>query len=233
MSRAIAFFLMTTIVLAGCASGFDRKALKQSLEVQELQITEDDIKRVLELKPQVKFPLKLGIYLGSERSPGYPYAPEWRWNDKNKNAVASWGERLKADGIVSDAFVVSDATTFGQDLKSIRLAAARHGTDAVLVIKGGSQVDRYLNPLAFLNITIVGGYLFPGSHRDALFMIMAALWDVRNEYLYLTVEAEGVAKTVGPTFVVNERHAVESAKEEALSDFRDEFFRRMKSLKGI
>ena len=66
---------------------------------------------------------------------------------------------LKRDGLVSDAFFMSGMFASGGSLKEIRLSAAQHGADAVLVLKATHQTDSYLNAAALLNLTILGGYL--------------------------------------------------------------------------
>jgi len=102
----------------------------------------------------------------------------------------------------------------------------------VLVVKGAAQMDRYVNPLALLNLTIVGGFFVPGSHRDALFAARCALWDVGNAFLYLTAQSEGEAKRLGPAFLIEDEPALDAAKEDALRGINAELLRRLASLKG-
>lgn len=59
----------------------------------------------------------------------------------------------------------------------------------------------------------------PGTHSDALVMMKASLWDVRNEYLYATEEAEGIAKRIGPAFVIEDVDSIDQAKKIAIEDF--------------
>jgi hypothetical protein len=108
---------------------------------------------------------------------------------------------------------------------------AKHGADAVLVIKGVAEVDRYVNPSAILNLLILPGYFVPASHRDALFMMRAAIWDVANEFLYLSVDAEGEVRMKGPAFRIRDSDAIDSAKSLALESFGKEFLKRMHALK--
>ena len=108
---------------------------------------------------------------------------------------------------------------------------AKHGADAAWVIKGVAEVDRYVNPSAILNLLILPGYFVPASHRDALFMMRAAIWDVANEFLYLSVDAEGEVRIKGPTFRIRDSNAIDSARSLALQGFEKEFLKRMHALK--
>lgn len=78
----------------------------------------------------------------------------------------------------------------------------------------------------------VGAYIIPGTHIDSLFIMNGALWDVRNQYLYLTAESEGMGSTLGPISLVKSKPAISTAKKNAVESFRPEFLKRMKSLKA-
>lgn len=97
----------------------------------------------------------------------------------------------RENGIVSEMYVMSEMIATSEDLKSIRLAAAKHGADAVLLVKGVAQVDNYVNAGAIFNLLIIPGFVVPASHSDALLMVRGAMWDVGNEFLYVSVDAEG------------------------------------------
>ena len=86
--------------------------------------------------------------------------------------------------MISQMFIVPNIFEM-KDLKTIRLAAAQQGADAVLIIRSVDQTDRYLNYASFLYITIIGLWIVPGSDLDALVMLRGAMWDVGNAYLYM------------------------------------------------
>lgn len=216
------------LILTGCAAskGFDRGILRDSLGSN---ITDQEIKAVLELKPQLPAPFKLGVYLNRMDS----YYRRAFWTDAEKTAVLAYGNQLKEAGVISEITLVSDATVgvsnrpVANSLKELRLAAARYGADALLIVNHASSVDRYNNPAAFFYWTIIGAYLAPGTHSDALVMIEASLWDVRNEYLYATEEAEGIAKRIGPVFVLEDGDSIDQAKQLAIADFGKKFTDRL------
>ena len=231
MTRILSVFVL---VVVGCSSGFDRGRIKERLEGEERQIDDEDIRAALASKPQVRFPIKVGIvFVEDDRTDRSDRrAVPFRWTDQDRESLLAAWETLRAKGVVSDLFVISPDLVPGNDLRHLRLAAAKHGADSVLVVKGAAQMDRYANPLALLNLTIVGGFLAPGSHRDALFSARCALWDVGNEFLYLTARSEGEAKRQGPTFLIEDEPALDAAKEDALRGINAELVRRLASLKG-
>lgn len=205
------------VMLTGCAAskGFDRSTLKNSLG----EITTDqDIQNGLALKPQLSTPFKLAVYLNNESW----NAKRRFWNDEEKNDLLTYGNRLKEAGIVSDIYVISEDIVPGPRhsgaLKNLRLGAARYGADALLVITDVSSVDRYNNPSALLYWTIVGAYVIPGTHSDALVMMRSSLWDVRNGYLYATQDAEGMGKRVGPALVTEDVDSIYAAKKMAIAN---------------
>ncbi len=218
--------------VAGCVttSGFDRGALHESFLTRsqnEAQVTDAEVKKALELRPQLNFPCKIAIYLFD---PGNGY--QWRWGPRDKELILTWMNTLKKEGIVADAFFMSGMFTSGNSLKELRLAAAQHGADAVLLLKGAYQTDNYLNAAAVLNLTVVGGFLAPASHCDTLFLVQGGLIDVANGYLYATAESEGEAGIIRPTFIIEEKDAVEQAKKKAIDSLGPELVRRLRNLDG-
>jgi len=233
MNRAL-ILLLALLVNTGCASsrGFDRGAIKADLSSP---ITTDrGIQKTLELKPQLPFPFRLGVYFIDRRSyRQWDYGSKWGANDRDLD----WLDPLKEVGIVSEVIPVTSAamTNDGREstsLTSIRLAAARHNADAVLTINYGADVDRYNNFSSFLYLTIIGGFLVPGTHANALVVMNGALWDVRNEYLYITAEAEAEAGSMGPAFLLKNGKSVRKAKGEAMPLFHEEVVKRIRALAG-
>lgn len=238
--RATAF-LGLCLLLTGCATGFNRQAIEQRLANQPLIVNDSEIQAALDRRPQLRFPIKLAIHLAAESyhpdalpRMGYrgPWTADWRWTMQDRERIDQWAEPLRKAGVIADLYVMSEMISTSDDVKNVRLAAAQHGADAVLFIKGVSQVDSYVDGSSVLNLLFLPGYVVPSSHLDALFMMRGAMWDVGNECLYLSVDAEGEAKSRAPTFRVKEGKATESAKGAALDSFGEELQKRMLALKG-
>ncbi len=146
---------------------------------------------------------------------------------EDKDKLLEIGTELKNKKVVSDVFVIPDSIVEGRDNKAIRLGAARAGADAVLIINGISDVDRYNNILGPMYILLVTAFFIPGTEADALVMVNGAMWDVRNQYLYLSAEAEATAKETRPTFFVKESRIIKTAKTEVLGALKKELEARL------
>jgi len=210
------FSILFILFLTGCSStGFNRGALQKQLSVKSPVVNDAEIAKALKLKPNLPRPFKVGVYFAPPK--GHYNQQDWRWETKDKEIFLEIPKELKNTELISEVFQISQATMIGDDLQSIRLAAAKHGADAVLVITGTADVDRYNNSLGFTYILLVTAFFIPGSEVDALFMTNATLWDVRNEYLYLTAEAEAIVhKTYIPAFGKQNKELFSEAKSEVL-----------------
>jgi rhombotail lipoprotein len=243
--KKVILTICAMMILSGCQSsrGFDRASMygefktgpigKASIDLADAngtprEITDSDIAKVMALKPQMKVPFKLGVYFVPERSTQYwrgtTSAPKWDANDRD----ISWLEPLRAEGVVAQVIPVSDFAAAGMSsdgavpsLRYIRLAAARYGADAVMVIDNVASVDRYFNPASVAYLTIVGMFFVDGSNSDALVIVNGAVFDVANEYLYCTAEGEGIVRRKGPQ-TMYDYETVKAAREEALINFKAE-----------
>lgn len=231
MKSVLMLVLLLSIV--GCSRGFDRGALRGQLNHESpAQISDSDIQKALELKPQLSFPFRLAVYLQRDKAERTAYGDSlrslsWRWEGEDKDNILSVAEKLRAEGVVSDIFIIPPTRVAKDDLAGIRLAAAEHGADAVLVVNGITDVDRYNNFASFLYLTVVGLWLVPGTHTDSLFVLDGAMWDVKNQYLYLSVESEGLASKTGPQMILKDRDSVVEAKKRALQTFGPELEKRL------
>lgn len=221
--------------MCGCVAkrGFDRGAIGSNLRETAPSISDQDIKEAYELKPQISFPFKLALYFNGSG---------WnsKWTGEDKEYLLSIEKQLANENIVSKLILItpSDVENPGREcgygcninLKSIRLAAARYGADAVLVINGISDTDRYNNILGVTYVLLVPMTFIPGTELDALFMTNCKMWDVRNQYLYFSAEAEGEANQIRATMFIEEKHAIEKAKKNALAKLKDEIVTRLKNI---
>jgi rhombotail lipoprotein len=219
------FVGLTLLALSGCATGFDRGALIERMHRESVcEVQDKEIQEVRALKPQLTFPCRIAVYLKP------PSGSDWRWTSQDKEMLMSAAQVLQNEGIASNIILMGGLHAKDGDLKHLRMEAARYGADAVLVIQGVQQTDSYLNPAAVFNLTIVGGFVIPASHRDSLFLVEAVLVDVGNGCLYASVESEGEGSIVRPTFIVDDKDAVSRAKRKALERLAPELVRHLRSL---
>ena len=80
-------WVLSVVVLSGCASGFDRGALKARMQSEALPTTDEEIQQVQALKPQLTFPCRIAVYL--KPGPG-----GWRWTSQDKAVMEAWGKTL-------------------------------------------------------------------------------------------------------------------------------------------
>jgi hypothetical protein len=193
-------------------------------------VTEEDIKKALEAKPQLPNPFKLAVYLAPPTRPTWYDRAQWTWTGEDKDRILSALSTLHANSVVSEVLPIPETAMEGTDGKAIRLAAARTGADAVLVVSGTADVDRYNNALGPTYILILTGFFVPGTEVDGLFMVNASMWDVRNQFLYLATEAEGVMHKTAPAFFIEEKHIISGAKSEALDMLAKDIGNRLTQL---
>jgi len=221
------------VLLAGCAAsrGFNKGFLANQLAETTPAITDHDIEEAFSRRPQLTRPFRLGTYF---RAPEVRYfsVTEWRWDETDRARFDAIGREWVSSGLVSEIVDVSPLTVASDknSLKAIRLAAAQHGLDAILVVAGAADIDRYNNNWAAAYVAIVPLLFAPGTVVDAVFLGRAALWDVRNEYLYLSAQSEAQAHQVRPAAFTDEHEMVASAKTAALEKLTSEVSRQLADL---
>jgi hypothetical protein len=184
---------MTTLcllhALAGCggSTGFYQETARDAASA-EPEVNDSEVEAAFALRPQLPKPYRLGVLF--RPNPDTSEQPEWRWDPEHKRAILGISKALRASGEVADVFAIDQATSTSGDLRAIRIAAARHGADAVLVISGGEEVRSSLNGWAASYAVLLPMLFAPGSELEVRFSTHAEMWDVRNEYLYLSAEAE-------------------------------------------
>lgn len=211
--------------LAGCSAGFNREAMTSDLAEGRAQFFTDDedVLKVEQLRPQIKFPIRLAV-LPPSRSGAF--GGDAAMMEGEREEILAWGDKLRKDGIVSDFMIIPDMLlATGVDrgrsttLKSVRIAAARMQADAVLILRSVTDTDSYINPLGVLDLTVVGLFLVPGHQRDALTMVEGMVIDNRNQYLYFAASAEGKGSATAPLAMMDRRDAVGESRKNALRAF--------------
>lgn len=222
--------LLIVLSLSACASsrGFDRGELRSSINEQKV-VTEDDIKKALEARPQLPSPFRLAVYFVPPKYDRWG-DNSWSWQGEDKDKLLEIGKELQSKNIVTDVIVLNDAILDGTDNRSIRLAAARAGADAVMVVNGVSAIDRYNNAYGVSYVLLVTPFFVPGTVVDGLFMVNATMWDVRNQYLYLSSEAEGAASETNSAFQSESKRVIKAAKKEAMAILSKELSARLISM---
>jgi hypothetical protein len=202
---------------AGCSSGFNRGEMQSELNASNPMFSSSEVEEIEKLKPQVALPITIAVSqpVGEGAEP---------WSDAEIEVIESWLAPL-AGAAVAKQLVVIPSSLITSDcmfdrlecvLRKQRAAAARLGADTLLVVTESSRIDPYLNPLSLLDLTVVGLWLAPGHHRDALTMLEGLLIDNRNEYLYAFARAEGEATQLRPFAFLDDAALERGARANAL-----------------
>ena len=189
MTSTRSFIVLTALLFTACggSTGFHQAAVRDAVS-KAPETNEGEVAAAFALRPQLPKPYRLGVFF--RPNPDAPEEAAWRWEPQHKRAILGIGKALRASGEVADVFAIDRATAVGDDLRSIRIAAARHGADAVLVVSGDEEVRTDLNAWAASYFALLPMLFAPGSELEVRFSTHAEMWDVRNEYLYLSTEAE-------------------------------------------
>lgn len=223
------FILSAILLITSCSTsrGFNREALRDQLNSKSAP-TNTDIKQKNDKKAQLPKPFKVGIYfqepvlIGEEKL--------WNWADADKQKILSTVEKFKKSGEISKVFMISPAVASGTDLRSLRAAAAQQGADALIIVSAVNDVDQYTTKWAWTYVALFPALFVPASVSDILFISRAVMWDVRNEFSYLTAESEVLINRKYPAVFRQDKKQTEDAKNDSLNGLKTELEKRLTNL---
>ncbi len=221
--------LFLALLLSGCATasqGFDRDAMRAVIQSPAEPARQEVAGSALAAAQPPAVPFRLALYFVPQTFPAHRSLRPAEWMSIDKERLTGWLAPLRQEGILSEILFLVDPTIRNAEVGTIRQAASRYGADALLMVQGVGGVDRYDNGYAALYPTLIGAYVAPGTHSDALFLITGTLQDVRSDWRGETQTVEGHAEVVGPTMTVEDRQVLARAKQAAL----DELGQRMATL---
>jgi hypothetical protein len=222
---------------AGCASsqGFNRGELRQSL-IPNSTIESAEIAAALSKKPQLPKPFRVAVHFREPNGPSRTTEiHQWRWKDAEKKAVYQLEKSLKSKEEISAVFplareLLTQESSIEERIEDLRMAAAKQGADALLVVSGTSSVDQYTGKLGWTYAALITALFVPASTIDAFFLTQASLWDVRNGFLYMTAEAEETSSETAPLAWLDEKPLIEKSKDAAVKLLTEEILRQMEGL---
>jgi hypothetical protein len=230
MARALAFLLLLPLTLA-CASGFNRGEMESRMRAAAPVFTQSSLEEIANLQPQIALPITIAVSQPLGAAPG-------AWTTAEIEEIESWGAALASRGIAKRVTVVPAAllgACYAErsscQLREQREAAARIGADTLVVMNDLTAVDTFLNPASLLDLTVLGMWVVPGHHHDALTMVEGLLIDNRNQYVYALARAEGEASQLRPFAFVDEPEVMQQARLAALRAFGAEFAAQVSQLR--
>jgi hypothetical protein len=221
---------LLAIAAMGCGGsmGMDRGPLDPVASDQPREVDDPRIAAALAHRPQLAARSRVGVYfVDPPPSPGES-RPAWRWTFEERQQVVE--AAAEVDDI--ELFPLSDSLVSGTDPVSLRLAAAEHGADAILVVEG--QVDQETHDNAWLaTYPLLLPILFaPAQELDTRFVANARMLDVRNGFLYLTAEAEGLEEQQRAHLWIDRDGGIRVAKQDAIAHLGAELGERLAHLIG-
>lgn len=216
MRESTVIWSLMFLLLAGCASsqGFDRPALIETLHVDPPP--DQNNQPLANQAFLLSSPVRLGIFFADHNIPVGQSIRKVEWLSADRVQFLHEFAPLQDEHILTDTFVLMDATLRGEDIRGIRQAGARHGADMVLIVGGAAAIDRHNNRYAWLYPTVIGAYLAHGTESDALVMVTGSLWAVHSEWHAPIQTVEGVSKLVGSAVLVDDTAALQEAKKQAI-----------------
>ena len=227
-SIPMAALMLACVHACGGSTGFYQATARDAAASEPPEVNDSEVEAAFALRPQLPKPYRMGVFF--RPNPDTAEEPEWRWDPEHKRAILGIAKALRASGEVADVFAIDQATNTGGDLRAIRIAAARHGADAVLVISGGEEVRQSLNGWAASYAALVPLLFAPGSELEVRFSTHAEMWDVRNEYLYLAAEAEEEAHQQRALCWLDQEAAIEQAQKASVKLLAGELEQRFAGL---
>ena len=224
--------LVALLALGACAgnSGFQQPAVRDASQTGRPVVNDGRVQQAFALRPQLPKPYRLGVFFRQAESTDG--AAAWRWEPAHREAILALDAQLVGKGDVSDVFTIGHGALAGDGLTEIRVAAARHGADAVLIVSGVDETAVSANGWAATYLAVLPVFFAPGNDLDVLFTVHAEMWDVRNEYLYLAAEAEAEAHQRRALPYIDAQAAIEESQSEAVSLLAGELRKRFERLHG-
>lgn len=207
--------LIAALILAGCGgssiqttSGKDYLA-KHKGAIRETRLPnppiggtisfDEALHQVASIEPTLTFPARIGIAkIGciDQRCgtvvPLYPEEAE-AWSEMAANLGASYGSLIPISPFAMDQ-ALSEAYNAGLPdhvtaVQKVRLAAARHHLDAVIVYEARSREEGEANILAVGDLTIIGAFVLPSRKIESQAYAAGIILDPITGYPYGQVQA--------------------------------------------
>lgn len=166
------------------------------------------VRKVAAVEPILRHPARIGLarlQYGRLAAPAAEDEALWRGIATRHAALGAFTivDPLIAQLVVSaagDWLDDSGRRRLSDAITEIRLGAARQHLDAALIYEVSTRATKDFTPLAFADVTLVGGAILPTRVIEADAQARAILIDVRNGYPYGTASAVADEETWSPSW---------------------------------
>jgi len=187
-TNAAVVLTLASFCLAGCVSTKEYDAYTR-LRVTETEAethryrpeasTESQIRAAFAATPYVPLPTRIAIYEHTHTSGDYEAYP-------NENQEIVIGLLEKSEKIVRADAVTSVVARGEASIKELRLAAAKHQAELLMICDSDFRVRVKYSPIAALNVTIVGAYIVPSTTVEVECRVAAHVLNTRTGRIYIS-----------------------------------------------
>lgn len=232
--RILSFVLVLSVcIITGCSAmkgDYMREDLRQQLGANKPVYDNKDIEMAFKKKVNLPKPFRMAVYFKPLISKESERDVRWTMEDK-ESFIKNLRESVHPD-VAAKIHLIPDNMSEASDLSSIRMAAARFQADAVMIVEGKGEVLRTPNKWAPTYALILPMFFVKGSSMDSFFAVNASLWDVRNELLYASTNAEGDMKQNYATgWDENNAHYLTQTKQVAMTNLQKVIKEDLQSLR--
>lgn len=187
------------LALAGCAGLEKEFALKEGGGIAALlaePVSEEDVARALERRPEAVFPCRVAVYEIVHREEGAP--PE------SNRYLHPLVEKLSADTrrFRSVAIVTELLLSGRPELLRLRHAASQVQAETLLALEFDVAARSRASPLVFFNLVLVGLF-FPSETVEVEVRVQGHLVDTATGYVHGTFRGEAKGEEFVPTLSVD------------------------------
>lgn len=256
--KKLIFLLVAGTVLSGCAgsglqstSGTDYLAAYQAKPKgadAEIASSSDPssldalVKKAAAVEPSLTLPARIGLArIERQRVSTLTQSERSTWSFLSEKHAAL-GYFMQIDDLlaqhVADDLMSQHRKTYisrhNNPITKVRLAAARHHLDAVLVYAVETKTQKKKTVFSVADITLVGGGVLPTRSLDVSATAKALLIDVRSGYPYFTATGYAEASALTPWIGWTTRNSslqqhAEARAVEDLAGQVDKLIRQIKS----
>src|SRR5688572_11910302 len=221
----IAAVVALAAAATGCASiagAYEMSASARLDDKPSFQFDSPSIEEAFQRRAQLPVPARIAV-CGAETSPYGRFAD---------TKAVEFERALRDDGARWKTVDTVPSFLAGKDRGSVaalRRAAAQMHCDAILLYEQSVKMETSRSPMLLLNVLLFPAISVPTQPFEVALETEAALVDVRNGFVYLTLHDQRRVEGRAPTAYLDEwaRDLKSEARGEAFAGMREELARRL------